>query len=65
VAEICFQLIERDRVGRRVYATRIGASADAFNYIEMFYNPKRRLGTADDTSPLEFERRQSQRLTGV
>lgn len=39
--------------------------ADVFNYIEMFYNPKRRHGTAGDTSPVEFERRHSQRLTGV
>ncbi|WP_368408602.1 IS3 family transposase, partial [Caldimonas mangrovi] len=35
------------------------------NYIEMFYNAKRRHGTAGGTSPLEFERRHSQRLTGV
>jgi putative transposase len=36
-----------------------------FNYIEMFYNPKRRHGTAGDNSPVEFERRHSQRRTGV
>ena len=47
------------------YATRQEARADVVDYIEMFYNPKRRHGTAGDTSPVEFERRQSQRLTGV
>jgi len=65
VAESFFQLLKRERVRRQVYATRSDARADVFNYIEMFYNPKRRHGTAGDTSPVEFERRYSQRLTGV
>ena len=65
VAESFFQLLKRERVRRQVYATRSDARADVFNYIEMFYNPKRRHGTAGDTSPVEFERRHSQRLTGV
>lgn len=50
---------------RQIYATRSQARTDIFNYIEMFYNPKRRHGTAGNTSPVEFERRHSQRLTGV
>lgn len=65
VAESFFQLLKRERIRRQVYSTRNDARADVFNYIEMFYNPKRRHGTAGDTSPVEFERRQSQRLTGV
>ncbi|MFG6486230.1 IS3 family transposase [Roseateles sp. BYS78W] len=65
VAESFFQLLKRERIRRQVYATRNDARADVFNYIEMFYNPKRRHGTAGDTSPVEFERRHSQRLTGV
>lgn len=65
VAESFFQLLKRERVRRQVYATRSDARADVLNYIEMFYNPKRRHGTAGDTSPVEFERRHSQRLTGV
>ena len=65
VAESFFQLLKRERIRRQVYATRSDARADVFNYIEMFYNPKRRHGTAGDTSPVEFERRHSQRLTGV
>ena len=65
VAESFFQLLKRERIRRQVYTTRNDARADVFNYIEMFYNPKRRHGTAGDTSPVEFERRHSQRLTGV
>ncbi len=49
----------------KAYSAPAAARADVFNYIEMFYNPKRRHGTAGDTSPVEFERRYSQRLTGV
>ncbi len=65
VAESFFQLLKRERIRRQIYPTRDDARADVFNYIEMFYNPKRRHGTAGDTSPVEFERRHSQRLKSV
>jgi len=65
VAESFFQLLKRERVRRQIYATRHDARVDIFNYIEMFYNPKRRHATAGDTSPVEFERRHSQRFAGV
>lgn len=65
VAKSFFQLRKRERIRRQIYSTRDAAKADAFNYIEMFYNPKRRHGTAGDTSPVEFERRHSQRLKSV
>ncbi|MCR5881409.1 IS3 family transposase [Rhizobacter sp. J219] len=65
LAESFFQLLKRERIRRQVYATRSDARADVFSYIEMFYNSKRRHGTAGGTSPVEFERRHSQRLTGV
>lgn len=54
VAESFFQLLKRERIRRQTYLTRDHARADVFNYIEMFYNPKRRHGTAGDTSPVEF-----------
>ncbi|MBN9365424.1 MAG: IS3 family transposase, partial [Comamonadaceae bacterium] len=41
------------------------ARADVFNYIEMFYNPRRRHNTAGDLSPVEFEKRYFQRLKSV
>lgn len=65
VAESFVQLLKRERVRSQTYLTRDDARADVFNCIEMFYNPKRRHGSAGDTSPAEFERRHSQRLKGV
>lgn len=65
VAESFFQLLKREGVRRQIYAKRSQARADIFNHIEIFYNPKQRRGTAGNTSPVEFERRNSQRLTGV
>jgi transposase InsO family protein len=46
----------------KVYAgvqawSRDEAKADVFDYIERFYNPKRRHSTIGYLSPMEFERR--------
>ncbi len=57
VAESFFQLLKRERIKRRIYPTREAARSDVFDYIEMFYNSKRRHGTSDDLSPFEYERR--------
>ena len=65
VAESFFQLLKRERIRRQIYPTRADARLDVFNYIEMFYNPTRRHGTAGDVSPVEFERRHFQRLASV
>jgi putative transposase len=65
VAESFFQLLKRERIRRRVYATRDDARADVFNYIEMFYNSQRRHSSAAELSPVEFEQRHSQRLKSV
>jgi putative transposase len=55
VAESFFQLLKRERIRRKTYLDREEARRDIFNYIEMFYNPKRRHGYANDVSPVEFE----------
>ena len=39
--ESFFGLLKRERVNRRVYATRAEARADVFDYIERFYNRSR------------------------
>jgi putative transposase len=65
VAESFFQLLKRERIRHQIYTTRQDARADVFNYIEMFYNPKRRHNTAGGVSPVEFEKRHSQRLESV
>jgi putative transposase len=65
VAESFFQLLKRERIRRRIYTSRSDARADVFNYIEMFYNSQRRHSSAAGLSPVEFEKRHSQRLKGV
>jgi len=56
VAESFFQLLKRERIKRKIYATRDDAKMDMFNYIEMFYNPKRQHSSNDGLSPFEYER---------
>ena len=65
VAERFFQLLKRERIRRRVYATRDDARADVFNYIERFYNSQSRHSSAAGLSPVEFEQQHSQRLKSV
>ena len=62
VAESFFQLLKRERIKRHVYSTREDARADVFNYIEMFYNSKRRHSSNNLLSPVEYERRFTERL---
>jgi putative transposase len=57
VAESFFQLLKRERVRRKGYATRDEARQDIFDYIEMFYNPKPRHSFNERLSPVEFEKR--------
>jgi putative transposase len=65
VAESFFQLLKRARIKRQVYSTREDARADVFNYIEMFYNSKRRHSSNNQLSPVEYERRFTERLVSV
>ena len=48
--------VKTERTARRTYRTRDDAQADVFDYIERFYNPKRRHSTIGFLSPMEFER---------
>jgi putative transposase len=58
VAESFFNLLKRERIRRNVYRSRDEARADVFDYIEMFYNPKRKHVRNGMLSPVEFERQQ-------
>ena len=58
VAESFFQLLKRERIRRRTYPTREAARQDVFDYIEMFYNPKRKHTNNGMLSPVDFEIRQ-------
>ena len=56
VAESFFQLLKRERIKRRIYTTREDAKRDVFDYIELFYNSKRRHGQSGDVSPIRYEK---------
>ena len=60
VAESFFNLLKRERIRRRTYKTRAEARQDVFDYIEMFYNPKRKHVRNGMLSPVDFERQQEQ-----
>ena len=65
VAESFFQLLKRERIKRRIYSTRAEARADVFDYIEMFYNVRRRHGYNQGLSPVAFEEQTKKRLGSV
>jgi putative transposase len=54
--ESFFSSLKTERTERKTYRTRDQARADVFDYIERFYNPKRRHSTLGYISPMEFER---------
>ena len=58
VAESFFNLLKRERIRRRLYENRDEARQDVFDYIEMFYNPKRKHVRNGMLSPIEFEKQQ-------
>jgi putative transposase len=53
--ESFFSSLKTERTARKTYRTRDEAKADVFDYIERFYNPKRRHSTLGYLSPVEFE----------
>ena len=55
--ESFFSTLKIERVFRSRYKTRDEARADIFDYIERFYNPRRRHSTLNGLSPVEFEKR--------
>ncbi|END0702094.1 MULTISPECIES: IS3 family transposase [Enterobacteriaceae] len=65
VAESFFKLLKRERIKKKIYGTREEARSDIFDYIEMFYNSKRRHGSSDQMSPTEYENQYYQRLGSV
>ena len=56
VVESFFGLLKRERVKGMIYRSRDEARADIFDYIECFYNRKRRHGYLGNVSPADFER---------
>jgi putative transposase len=65
VAESFFQLLKRERIRRKTYDTRDAARQDIFDYIEFFYNTKRRHGFNEGLSPVQYEKQNPTRLKSV
>ena len=57
-------LLKRERIRRQTYQTRAEALQNVFDYIEMFYNPRRKQVRDGMMSPVKFERRQKMRTGG-
>ncbi len=55
--ESFFSSLKTERIKRKTYRTRKQARAEVFDYIECFYNPKRRHSTIGHLSPITFEER--------
>lgn len=53
--ESFFSSLKTERTARKVYRSRTQARADVFDYIERFYNPRRRHSTLGYVSPVAFE----------
>lgn len=58
VVESFFQRLKKERIRRRTYLTREAASQNVFEYIQMFYHPKRKRMNNGMLSPGYFEIRQ-------
>jgi len=54
--ESFFSTLKIERTNRTDYRTRDQAKADVFDYIERFYNPRRRHSTLGYLSPVDFEK---------
>lgn len=53
--ESFFSSLKTERAARKGYRTRDDAKADVFDYIECFYNPRRRHSTLGYLSPVQYE----------
>ena len=53
--ESFFSTLKTERTAGKIYRTRDEARADVFDYIERFYNPRRRHSTLGYISPVAYE----------
>ena len=54
--ESFFSSLKTERTARKTYRASDEAKADVFDYIERFYNPKRKHSTIGHHSPVEFKK---------
>ena len=55
-AESFFATLECELIDRRIFRTHAEARIGLFQYIEGFYNPRRRHSALDYLSPINYER---------
>ena len=65
VAESFFSKHKKEKIRRKCYKDRDEAKADIFNYIEMFYNPKRQHTHNGRESPNETDKLYFENLESV
>ncbi len=63
VAKSFFKTFKRELVRKNIFKTRQEAKDKIFEYIEMFYNSKRRHSYLGFISPNEFEKKYNENLT--
>jgi transposase InsO family protein len=57
MVETFFKSIKAELIWRNLCETRRQAEGEIFQYINGFYNPRRRHSSLGDKSPLAFERK--------
>ena len=57
--------MQTELLNRQKWSTRLELSTAMFDWIEAFYNPKRRHSSLGNISPIEFERRHQQQVTAA
>jgi putative transposase len=57
VTESFFATLECDLLDQQRFRTRTEARVAIFDYIESFYNPRRRHSTLGQLSPIDYDRR--------
>ena len=57
--ESFFSSLKTERTARKTYRTRDEARADVFDYVERWYNPRRRHSTLGYLSPIAFEQQEA------
>ncbi len=65
MAESFFSTLKKQRIRRRIYATQDDARSDIFDFIELFYNSKRRHSHVGGVSPVQFEADYFKRVQSV
>lgn len=65
VVESFFGSLKKERIKKRIYLDREAAISDISEYIDGFYNPRRRHSQLSGVSPDEFEAAHRGRRPGV